>query len=351
MIHKFLISENISQPCDPSPCGANAICHQRDGAGACSCLEGYQGNPYESCRPECVLSSDCSADKSCIKNKCANPCPGICGTNAECTVVNHVPSCACFKGYSGNPFQQCTPIVKDPIPTAPCQPSPCGPNSICRENGGLASCECLADYTGAPPDCRPECIVSSECPADRACHKLKCADPCRGTCGISAHCQVVNHSPLCSCPAGTTGDPFKHCFEIEKSVYEPDLPKQPCQPNPCGSYSECRPLNNNHSCSCIQGFVGVPPNCHPECLVNTDCPSHEACIVDKCRNPCEGSCGFRAECRVHDHIPICRCPTGYSGDPFIQCSEVIGKIVSYFYRSTYQCLFTEIIIKWISFII
>ncbi|XP_028157244.1 uncharacterized protein LOC114350564 isoform X7 [Ostrinia furnacalis] len=312
--------EIVAQPCDPSPCGANAICNQRDGAGSCSCLEGYQGNPYEGCRPECVLSSDCSADKACIRNKCANPCPGICGANAECSVINHVPSCACITGYSGNPFEQCK-INEVVERSRPCQPSPCGPNSICRENGGLASCECLPDYRGAPPDCRPECTVSSECPSDRACHRMKCADPCRGTCGIGAHCQVINHSPLCSCPIGTSGDPFTRCYELPDTP--PPVQTQPCQPNPCGPYSECRPVNGNPSCSCSPGYTGIPPNCHPECLVNTDCPSHQACIAEKCTNPCEGSCGFRAECRVHNHIPLCSCPTGYSGDPFIQCMEII----------------------------
>lgn len=320
MLHNFTcISVHDPQPCIPSPCGANAICTQRDGAGACSCLEGFHGNPYEGCRPECVLSSDCSADKACIRNKCADPCPGICGSNAECTVINHVPSCACVKGYAGNPFEKCT---KNEIGLIrPCQPSPCGPNSICRENGGLASCECLPEYKGAPPECRPECTVSSECPTDRACHKLKCSDPCRGTCGIGAHCQVINHSPLCSCPAGTSGDPFFRCLERALTVIEPPGPIQPCHPNPCGPYSECRAIGNSPSCSCIQGYVGGPPNCRPECIVNTDCPSYQACIAEKCTNPCEGSCGFRAECRVHDHIPICSCPGGYSGDPFIQCSE------------------------------
>lgn len=324
----FFITDNAIKPCDPSPCGANAVCTQKDGAGACSCLEGYQGNPYESCRPECVLSSDCSADKACIRNKCIDPCPGICGTFAECTVVNHVPTCACIKGYTGNPFTQCTknePIVGT---GRPCQPSPCGPNSICRENGELASCECLPDYRGAPPDCRPECTVSSECPSDRACHKLKCADPCRGTCGIGAHCQVINHSPLCSCPSGTNGDPFTVCREIQYVVTDQDKSAQPCNPNPCGPYSECRAINGNPSCSCAVGYIGAPPNCRPECLVNTDCPSYQACIAEKCTNPCEGSCGFKAECRVQDHIPICSCPLGFSGDPFIQCAEIIGNKIS-----------------------
>lgn len=40
---------------------------------------------YEGCRPECVLSSDCPSDKACIRNKCKDPCPGVCGLNAECS--------------------------------------------------------------------------------------------------------------------------------------------------------------------------------------------------------------------------------------------------------------------------
>lgn len=39
----------------------------------------------------------------------------------------------------------------------------------------------------------------------------KCQDPCPGTCGLNAKCYVVNHNPICSCPAGYNGDPFRHC--------------------------------------------------------------------------------------------------------------------------------------------
>jgi len=49
-------------PCEPSPCGANAICQQRDNAGAYICMTD-QGNPYEGCQPECVLSTDCLQTK------------------------------------------------------------------------------------------------------------------------------------------------------------------------------------------------------------------------------------------------------------------------------------------------
>lgn len=98
--------ENLS-PCVPSPCGANANCREQNGAGSCTCIEDHFGNPYEGCRPECVLNSDCPTNRACVRNKCQDPCPGTCGQNAECQVVNHLPSCTCIEGYEGDPFRYC----------------------------------------------------------------------------------------------------------------------------------------------------------------------------------------------------------------------------------------------------
>lgn len=94
-------------PCNPSPCGMNAICHERNGAGSCVCVEGYFGDPYSGCRPECVLNTDCPRDQVCTNNKCRDPCPGTCGINAECNVFNHVAMCSCLPGYTGNPQRSC----------------------------------------------------------------------------------------------------------------------------------------------------------------------------------------------------------------------------------------------------
>lgn len=95
------------KPCVPNPCGPNAICQDRDGAGSCTCTSGYFGNPYEGCRPECVINSDCSDNRACINNKCQDPCPGFCGTNAQCQTVNHIAKCTCVFGYIGNPYDNC----------------------------------------------------------------------------------------------------------------------------------------------------------------------------------------------------------------------------------------------------
>ena len=95
-------------PCVPSPCGPNAVCREQNGAGSCTCLADYVGNPYEGCRPECVLNTDCAPNRACIRNRCQDPCPGTCGPNADCQVVNHLPSCTCRPGYTGDPFRYCS---------------------------------------------------------------------------------------------------------------------------------------------------------------------------------------------------------------------------------------------------
>lgn len=113
----YLIPQAIEKldPCNPTPCGANAQCKvSRNGAAACICEPGYFGNPYESCRPECVVNTDCPYNKACLRNKCEDPCPGVCGSTALCQVINHIPSCSCSPGYTGNPYSYCHIIINEP---------------------------------------------------------------------------------------------------------------------------------------------------------------------------------------------------------------------------------------------
>lgn len=100
--------------------------------------------------------------------------------------------------------------------TEPCSPSPCGPSSQCRVVNNQAVCSCLPMFIGSPPSCRPECTISAECPLNEACNNHKCINPCLGTCGYGARCEIVNHNPICSCPAQNTGDPFTRCIPIGK---------------------------------------------------------------------------------------------------------------------------------------
>lgn len=303
-------------PCYPSPCGPNTQCNN----GICTCLPEYLGNPYQGCRPECVLNSDCLKEKACIRNKCSNPCSGICGQNSDCTVINHIPICTCLEGYTGDAFLVCSKI-KVPSPQNVCNPSPCGPNSQCREINGQAVCSCVPGYMGSPPTCRPECVTSEQCPLNRACLNLKCIDPCPGTCGINAQCQVVNHNPICSCLQKYSGDPFTRCQIIKE---EPVVSINVCQPSPCGPNAKCEDINGAPRCTCLPNFISTPPNCRPECVSNSECPSHFACINQKCSDPCPGICGINAECRVVAHTPNCICLQGHTGNPFHTC--VIAEI-------------------------
>lgn len=114
----------------------------------------------------------------------------------------------------------------------------------------------------------------------------------------------------------------------------PEPPRNPCVPSPCGPYSQCRvTAGNQASCSCLTGYISSPPNCRPECLVNTDCSAQQACIAEKCRDPCPGSCGVNTDCRVQNHVPTCSCMAGFTGDPFSYCNQIIGEsffIILYF---------------------
>lgn len=311
---------------------------------ACSCLPNYIGQS-PNCRPECTIHPECSSNLACIQEKCRDPCPGSCGVNARCSVVNHNAVCTCVVGYDGDPTVQCNLIpllskiqcqtsfpsvtkyfssatARTP-PTSPCEPSPCGPNAECRENNGAGACFCFDGYEGNPFDqqrgCRRECEINDDCSSILACVRNKCIDPCVGTCGSYALCEVTKHIPLCTCPAGYTGDPFFLCRE--EPVTAPPR-TNPCVPSPCGPNSQCREINNQAVCSCLPNYIGSPPSCRPECVVNSECSPQMACLNQKCSDPCPNTCGIEASCRTIIHNPICSCPHGYTGDPFSRCSRI-----------------------------
>lgn len=202
--------------CHPSPCGPYAECHENGGTPSCVCLPNYLGSP-PNCHPECLTSSECLPRKACIKQKCIDPCPGLCGSQAECRVKSHIPSCFCPTDYEGDPFVACTPKqISATNIINPCNPNPCGTNAQCQQQNGAGSCQCLPEYFGNPYEgCRPECILNSDCPNNLQCINNKCRDPCPGTCGQNAMCYVQNHVPTCSCNSKYTGDPYTICHVIK----------------------------------------------------------------------------------------------------------------------------------------
>lgn len=203
--------------CNPSPCGPFSRCQQADGRASCTCLPDYRGTP-PFCMPPlnaCVNSASCGPRLTCINQRCVDPCVNSCGRSATCNVVNRSPVCSCTTGF-GDPLITCLPrpAANVTIEANPCVPSPCGPLSQCRQTSGYASCACEENALGLPPNCRFECVQSSECQNNLACVRNRCVDPCPGTCGVGATCSVVRHVPICVCPEGMTGDPSYFCSPL-----------------------------------------------------------------------------------------------------------------------------------------
>lgn len=104
----------------------------------------------------------------------------------------------------------------------------------------------------------------------------------------------------------------------------PQHEENPCIPSPCGPNSQCKVQGESPACSCLLQFIGSPPNCKPECITNSECSYNLACLNMKCKDPCPGSCAPNAECHVISHSPMCKCPKGFVGDPFSQCTMQQG---------------------------
>lgn len=126
---------------------------------------------------------------------------------------------------------------------------------------------------------------------------------------------VSSKSNLTAFYAKTAFNTVAKPVEPEREEY-----RDPCVPSPCGPNAECRNGNGVPSCTCLPTFIGQPPSCRPECTINSECRSQEACINQKCRDPCQGACGLNTICRVINHTPSCACVEGFIGNPFINCN-------------------------------
>eukprot|EP00091_Calanus_sinicus_P019677 TRINITY_DN501_c0_g2_i4.p1 TRINITY_DN501_c0_g2~~TRINITY_DN501_c0_g2_i4.p1 ORF type:complete len:367 (-),score=92.21 TRINITY_DN501_c0_g2_i4:358-1458(-) len=189
-------------PCDPTPCGPNTECNvNRLGNPVCTCLSGYSPQP----------DTITGCGKIEARTPPPDPCfPSPCGPNTRCD-VNRLgnPVCKCIAGYVPMP-DTITGCKEKPDP---CNPNPCGPNAECIPTGSTATCKCPAGFQGDPfVSCKKgECEYDHECSHSLACFNFNCRDPCIGTCGQNALCEVRDHRPICSCQKGFRGDPLIAC--------------------------------------------------------------------------------------------------------------------------------------------
>lgn len=116
------------------------------------------------------------------------------------------------------------------------------------------------------------------------------------------------------------------------TVGTPPVSTRPCDPSPCGVNAFCRERFDTAICECQQDYRGNPyEGCHPECLVNSDCPKSQACIRTKCQDPCIGTCGIGAICSVSNHFPVCSCPQPTVGDAFTLCQPMPGNFLFFYF--------------------
>lgn len=69
-------------------------------------------------------SVECPGNRVCLKHKCVDPCPGLCGINGVCQTENHVPSCKCSEDYFGDPYIECKKYLDPVIPPNICEVRP-----------------------------------------------------------------------------------------------------------------------------------------------------------------------------------------------------------------------------------
>ena len=61
-------------------------------------------------RPQCTVNEDCPFSEICQLGNCIDACRATkCGTNAICTSSNHRAECSCVQGFQGDPFTACRP--------------------------------------------------------------------------------------------------------------------------------------------------------------------------------------------------------------------------------------------------
>lgn len=152
---------------------------------------------------------------------------------------------------------------------------------------------------------------------------------------MNSQCKTINHTPLCACNQGFTGDPTIGCTKIVQCIRDTDCPNGAlCAFGICSA--KCSNLRD-----CLSDQACVSGKCVPKCSGNRQCPQYSECrggvctSVDQCksdldcklseschvsretgRKECKETCtvpnicGKNAGCSALSHKAQCRCPGG-----------------------------------------
>lgn len=85
----------------------------------------------------------------------------------------------------------------------------------------------------------------------------------------------------------------------------------------------------NCICPIEYGYrIDAKGNCirenEPECHTDDDCPDNRYCNkeIEMCEDPCNlKRCGVNTFCNATNHIAVCQCISGHTGNPEVYCSK------------------------------
>lgn len=176
-------------PCDPSPCGPNAVCGIADNNKAiCGCIAGYSVGEPPSCRKieDSCMSKGCGRNEICVNHGCQCkpgyhwPHPSL----SDCRQCSHKSECG--SNQTCDAKNECVDV---------CGPGVCGPNDECYVFNHEVRCR--------PKGSQPNCSSNTDCATHEACDGYKCVNPCVDLCDVETYdCKITNHVPTCTCKTG-----------------------------------------------------------------------------------------------------------------------------------------------------
>lgn len=108
---KACINSNCLNPCTTHSCGHGAECIVQAHKPHCICPAGTQGSPMVSCvSVVCQYNEDCADHEACdrLNRRCRPVCEqDTCAEQATCLAQSHQPTCTCLSGFQGNPYIEC----------------------------------------------------------------------------------------------------------------------------------------------------------------------------------------------------------------------------------------------------